>query len=76
VEAAEPNYFAYRLSGFTGMLGHLIAQADGEWWFSDANGATRARWQCGFHAKPGRRGLVRVAIVPLWRRYQQRALVR
>ena len=71
-----PTYFGYRLSGFTGLLRHVVSHADGEWWFSDRGpGGTHVRWTYIFQPRAGRRALVRVAIAPLWRRYQQRALM-
>ncbi len=72
----EPTHFAYRLGGFTGPLRHLVSHADGEWWFTEADGPrAHVRWRYVFQARPGRRALVRLAIVPLWRRYQRRALM-
>jgi Polyketide cyclase / dehydrase and lipid transport len=70
-----PAHFAYRVSGFTGPLRHLVSHADGAWWFSDRGGdAGHVRWTYVFQPRPGRALLVRAAIAPLWTIYQRRAL--
>jgi hypothetical protein len=70
-----PTYFAYRLSGFTGAIRHLVTHAEGEWWFFETgNGTTGVRWSYAIHPRAGRAALVRAAIVPMWRAYQRRAL--
>ena len=70
-----PSYFAYRLGGFTGPFRHLVAGAEGEWWFSEAgDGSTRIRWTYPFAPRPGRGLLIRAIVAPLWRVNQRRAL--
>ncbi len=72
----EPGDFAYCLNGFTGPLRHLVAHAEGEWWFAeDDAGNTRVRWRYVFQPRAGRHTVTRLAILPLWRRYQRRVLM-
>jgi hypothetical protein len=74
-DCTAPRHFAYRLGGFTGPFRHLVAGAEGEWWFSeDGAGATRIRWTYAFRPRPGRALLVRAVVAPLWRVNQRRAL--
>jgi hypothetical protein len=50
----EPDYFAYVVSDFSGILGFLITSAVGEWWFesySSSHNSTLIRWNYTFIPK-------------------------
>lgn len=50
----KPDYFAYIVSDFAGILGFLITSATGEWWFencTDRLDRTLIRWQYTFTPK-------------------------
>jgi hypothetical protein len=71
----EPSHFAYRLGGFSGQMRFLVDHAHGAWWFCEAGeDRTRIRWTYTFVPHPGRSLVLRAAVVPLWTRYQSRAL--
>lgn len=43
--ATAPDYFAYRLTDFSSrMVGRLVSEATGQWWFTDDGAGTHARW--------------------------------
>ena len=72
-----PNGFAYRITGFTGVLKYLASEARGQWWFESVPGAkaTSVRWQYEFVSrfkllKP----LVSLFTQRLWRGYMTKAL--
>jgi hypothetical protein len=72
----RPRSFAYRVGPFPRPLGLLASVADGEWRFTPTSGGTDIRWTYRFEPRPGRRGLMRLLIAPLWRGYARRALER
>lgn len=43
--ASAPDYFAYRLTEFSGRaLRLLVREARGQWWFTDEGNGTHAKW--------------------------------
>jgi hypothetical protein len=51
---SQPNYFAYIVSNFSGILGFLVIAAIGEWWFEDCDSlsnSTLIRWSYTFTPK-------------------------
>jgi hypothetical protein len=43
--ATAPDYFAYRLTDFSSrMVGRLVSEATGQWWFTDDGAGTHAKW--------------------------------
>ncbi len=50
----QPNYFAYVVSNFSGVLGFLVTAAIGEWWFENCDrsfNSTLIRWSYTFTPK-------------------------
>ncbi|AXQ27982.1 polyketide cyclase [Solimonas sp. K1W22B-7] len=56
----HPEYFAYTVSGFTGVLRWLVHSANGEWWFEPEGEGTRVRWRYAFNARSW------VVALPVW----------
>ena len=51
---SKPNYFAYVVSNFSGILGFLVTVAVGEWWFENCDSlpsSTLVRWSYTFTPK-------------------------
>ncbi|WP_309744748.1 SRPBCC family protein [Chamaesiphon sp. OTE_20_metabat_361] len=51
---SQPNYFAYVVSNFSGILGFLVTAAIGEWWFENCDysaNSTLIRWSYTFTSK-------------------------
>lgn len=72
-----PWYFEYEVSGFTNILRLLVSGARGDWKFSPrTGGGTVITWTYGFRPLRGRKMVVRLLIVPLWRVYMRRSLAR
>jgi Polyketide cyclase / dehydrase and lipid transport len=62
-EYDRPNYFAYVVSNFSGILGFLVTAATGEWWFENCDAvpdSTLIRWSYTFTPKS------RLAVPILW----------
>ena len=73
-DVAHAEFFAYDLSEFQGLFGHIVAGARAEWDFWQEGDSTGIRWTYTYTARPGF-GLVVSAIVRLfWSRYMQRTL--
>jgi hypothetical protein len=71
--ASEP-LFAYDLTDFTGLFGHLVAHARSEWRVTARGDASSIAWTYSFTAKPGW-GLAVAAIVRFaWAPYMRRVL--
>jgi hypothetical protein len=69
-----PTFFAYELTDFQKLFGHLVSGARAEWSFTAVEGGTRIDWTYEFHPLP-RAGLVVGAIVRLlWAPYMRRVL--
>jgi hypothetical protein len=76
--ATTPDYFAYRLTDFTSrMVGALVREATGQWWFTDAGGGTQAKWT---YTAEARSILAMPLLFPviriLWHRYMRAAMTR
>jgi Polyketide cyclase / dehydrase and lipid transport len=72
-EHTPPHSFAYEL---TGVLAPLVHRVRGEWTFTPDGTGTVVRWTYAFFPRRGRRLLVRLAVLPLWRRYATATLAR
>jgi hypothetical protein len=74
--ATAPDYFAYRLTEFSSrMIGRLVQEANGQWWFTDEGAGTRAKWT---YTAEGRSLLAMPILIPvikiLWNRYMSAAM--
>lgn len=72
-----PSYFAYQVSGFTGVLRFLAREARGQWWFEPIPGthATSIRWQYEFVSRAAwLEPIVCLITQRLWRGYMRKAL--
>jgi hypothetical protein len=74
--ATAPDYFAYRLTEFSSrMVGMLVREANGQWWFTDEGNGTHAKWT---YTAEGRSILVMPILIPvikiLWNRYMKAAI--
>ena len=70
-----PSYFEYEVSRFTNLLRFLVTGARGDWKFTPtAGGGSTITWTYAFRPLRFRGAAVRLLIVPLWRRYMQRAM--
>ena len=74
--ATAPDYFAYRLTDFSSrMVGRLVREATGQWWFTDDGSGTRAKWTYTAEARsvlwmPILFPVIRI----LWHRYMTSAM--
>jgi len=74
--ATAPDYFAYRLTEFSSRLvGMLVQEANGQWWFTDDGSGTRAKWTYTAEARSvlGMPILFPVIRI-LWQRYMRAAM--
>jgi hypothetical protein len=74
--ATAPDYFAYRLTEFSSrMIGMLVQEAGGQWWFTDEGSGTKAKWT---YTAEGRSILAMPILFPviriLWNRYMSSAM--
>jgi hypothetical protein len=74
--ATAPDYFAYRLTEFSSrVIGMLVREANGQWWFTDEGRGTKAKWT---YTAEGRSVLVMPILIPvikiLWHRYMSSAM--
>jgi hypothetical protein len=70
-----PARFSYEITGFTNIFGRIVSKAHGEWIFTPVEpGKTRVEWTYTFTPLQGRRLLLQYCILPLWKRYMQKAL--
>ena len=74
--ATAPDYFAYRLTEFSSrMIGMLVQEANGQWWFTDDGSGTKAKWT---YTAEGRSILAMPILFPviriLWNRYMSSAM--
>jgi len=68
------RFFAYELTDFQKLFGHLVEGARAEWTYTEVAGGTRISWSYAFHPKKGA-GLLVTAIVRLaWAPYMRRVL--
>lgn len=76
--ATAPDYFAYRLTEFSSrMVGRLVREATGQWWFTDDGSGTHAKWT---YTAESRSILAIPILIPvikiLWHRYMRSAMTR
>jgi hypothetical protein len=74
--ATAPDYFAYRLTEFSSrMIGMLVKQARGQWWFTDQGAGLQAKWT---YTAESRNFLAMIVLYPvikiLWNRYMKAAM--
>jgi len=74
--ATAADYFAYRLTEFSSrMVGMLVREATGQWWFTDEGSGTHAKWT---YTAEGRSILAMPILIPvikiLWHRYMSSAI--
>jgi hypothetical protein len=74
VEYTRPSSFAYSLTNFTNVLGHLVEGVRGEWTYTPDGDGTLIRWTYEFKPLRGRTTLVRWFLSPLWSRYMADSL--
>jgi Polyketide cyclase / dehydrase and lipid transport len=74
----EPfGFFAYNLTQFQKVFGHLVDHARAEWTFSEVSGGTAIRWSYTFFPKSATARPVLAAIVRLlWGPYMRKVLPR
>jgi hypothetical protein len=74
--ATGPDYFAYRLTEFTSrMVGSLVKEARGQWWFTDSGTGTRAKWTYTAVAKNPLAFLLLYPVIKImWNRYMKAAM--
>ena len=76
--ATASDYFAYRLTEFSSrLIGMLVREATGQWWFTDDGSGTQAKWT---YTAEGRLVFAMPILVPviriLWHRYMSSAMTR
>ena len=74
--ATAPDYFAYRLTDFSGrMVRLLVREAGGQWWFTDEGSGTRVKWT---YTAESRTWLAMLILFPviriLWNRYMRSSM--
>ena len=74
--ATAPHYFAYRLTEFSSrMIGLLVREASGQWWFTDEGSGTHVKWT---YTAESRTRLAMLVLFPviriLWTRYMQSSM--
>lgn len=74
--AVAPEYFSYRVTEFTSaLIRPLVSEARGQWWFTEANGSTHAKWTYSFDTKAiWATPLLYPMVKVLWKRYMQAAM--
>jgi len=75
-EASAPDSFAYRLTEFSSPpVAALVKEAGGQWWFTDQDGGTHAKWTYTAESKtPAGIILLNPIIKILWNHYMTAAL--
>jgi hypothetical protein len=74
--ATAPDYFAYRLTEFSNpMIGMLVKEANGQWWFTDEGSGTKAKWTYTAESRFFLATLVLFPVIKiLWNRYMKAAM--
>jgi hypothetical protein len=74
--ATAPDYFAYRLTEFSSpMIGRLVKEARGQWWFTDSGAGLQAKWTYTAESKNFFGGLLLLPVIKiLWNRYMKAAM--
>jgi len=76
--AAAPDYYAYRLTEFSGRsLRLLVQEARGQWWFTDDGTGTHAKWTYTAESRGLLSALILVPVMKiLWNRSMRSAMAR
>ena len=76
--STAPDYFAYRLTEFSSrLIGRLVQEANGQWWFTDEGAGTKAKWTYTAEARSPLGMPILVPVIRiLWRRYMSAAIRR
>jgi hypothetical protein len=77
VTAADtPDYFAYKVTGFTApVIRRLVKEARGQWWFTEEGSGTRAKWTYTFEGKSVLAALPLLPMVKIfWKRSMKGAM--
>jgi Polyketide cyclase / dehydrase and lipid transport len=69
-----PGFFAYDLTDFTKLFGHLVAGARAEWSFATDADGTRITWTYAFHPLPRVGGIVGAIVKLFWAPYMRSVL--
>lgn len=72
--SAESPLFAYDLSRFTGVFGHLVVGARAKWRVTPVGDGSRIDWTYGFEPLPARGALVAAIVRLAWAPYMRRVL--
>lgn len=73
-EVQRPHHFAYELTDFQKLFGHLVEGARAEWTYTRVAGGTSIRWNYTFHPKPAATLLVRAIVALAWAPYMRKVL--
>lgn len=76
VEYTPPHSFSYEIADFTGPMRLLVSKVRGEWTMTPDGPNCTVRWTYSFYPHARRRWLMRLVVVPLWRRYATATLTR
>ena len=74
--ATAPDYFSYRLTEFSSpMIGMLVKEANGQWWFTDEGSGTQAKWTYTAESRFFLGTLILLPVIKiLWNRYMKAAM--
>ena len=74
--ATAPDYFAYRLTDFSSrMIGMLVREANGQWWFTDEGSGTHAKWTYTAESRSAFAIPILLFVINvLWNRYMSSAM--
>lgn len=70
----DPSRFAYRLTGFTGPFGRIVAEAFADWRFRSRGSHTDVEWSYAFTPRRGFGILVALIVRLAWAPYMRRVL--
>jgi len=70
----ERSFFAYELTDFQKLFGHLVAGARAEWTYTEVAGGTRIRWSYEFFPRPRSSAIVSAIVKLFWAPYMRRVL--
>ena len=70
----QPNFFAYELTDFQKLFGHLVRGARAEWTYTEVPGGTNIAWTYTFYPKRGAGALVAAIVRLAWAPYMRKVL--
>lgn len=73
-EVSEPHFFAYELTDFQKLFGHLVEGARAEWTYTEVPTGTSIRWSYAFHPKKGAGPVVGAIVRLFWAPYMRKVL--